>query len=85
VAEFWVGIRGDLTTEEIGALKAAGIVVADLRMSAAGWGEPPTEWKTLRTFVPVPAADESEAKAVIAEAVGLEADDLVVYSADVFR
>ena len=46
MGDFWVGVRGDLTAEQIEALKAAGIVVYDLRRTAGGWGEPPIEWET---------------------------------------
>jgi hypothetical protein len=36
---FWAGIRGDLTAEQLEALKSAGIVAYDLRRTAGGWGE----------------------------------------------
>jgi hypothetical protein len=84
VADFWVGMRGDLTAEIIEALKSAGIATYDLRRTAGGWGDPPIEWETLRTFVPVSAAGDSEAKAEVAGALGLDADDLLVYSVEVF-
>lgn len=85
MVEFWVGIRGDLAAEQVEVLKVAGIAVVDLRRSAAGWGEPPFEWNTLRTFVPVSAADESEARDEVARALGLEPNDLVAYSAEIWR
>jgi hypothetical protein len=85
MGEFWVGIRGDLTAEQIEALKAAGIVVYDLRRTAGAWGEPPFEWETLRTFVSVSAADDSEAKSVVAQPLGLDDTDLIAYSAEIFR
>lgn len=85
VDDFWVGIRGDLTAEQIKALKLAGIVAYDLRRTAAAWGEPPVEWETLRTFVRVAADDDSEAKAEVAQALGLDADDLLAYSTEIFR
>jgi hypothetical protein len=84
VGDFWVGIRGDLTAEQLEALTSAGIVAYDLRRTAAGWGEPPIEWETHRTFVRVSAADDSEARGE-ARALGLHADDLVAYSTEVFR
>jgi hypothetical protein len=85
VGDFWVGIRGDLTAEQLEALKSAEIVAYDLRRTAAGWGEPPIEWETQRTFVRVSAADDSEAKGEVARALGLDADDLVAHSTEVFR
>lgn len=84
VGDFWVGVRGDLTAEQTEALKAAGIVVYDLRRTAGAWGETPVEWQTLRTFVRVSTADDSEAKDEVAEALGLDATDLLAYSDDVF-
>jgi hypothetical protein len=66
------------------ALKAAGIVVYDLRMTAGAWGEPPVQWETLRTFVRVSAADDSEARGDVAGALGIEASDLVAYSNEFF-
>jgi hypothetical protein len=84
VVDFWVGIRGDLTPEAVEVLREAGIAVYDLRRTAGGWGDPPIEWETLRTFVPVSAPADSEAKAEIAGVLGLDADDLVAYSAEVF-
>jgi hypothetical protein len=85
MGDFWVGVRGDLTAEQIEALKAAGIVVYDLRRTAGGWGEPPIEWETLRTFVRVSAPDDSGAKGEVAQALGLDAGDLLAYSAEIFR
>ena len=85
MGEFWVGVRGDLTAEQMEALKAAAIVAYDLRRTAGGWGEPPIEWETLRTFVRVSARDDSEAKGDVARALGLDADDLLAYSPEVFR
>lgn len=85
MGDFWVGIRGDLTADAIEALKRSGIAVYDLRRTASGWGDPPIEWETLRTFVSVSAADDSEAKAVVAGVLGLDADDLLAYSGDVFH
>jgi precorrin isomerase len=84
VAGFWVGIKGDLTGEQREALKTGGIVVDDLRLISAGYGTP-THWETMRTCVHVPAVDESEAKAGVARAVGVDADDLLVFSAEIFR
>jgi hypothetical protein len=85
VGDYWVGIRGDLTAEELEALKSAGIVAYDLRRTAGGWGEPPIEWETLRTFVRVSAGEDSEARGVVAEALGLDAADLLAYSDEVFH
>lgn len=85
MAEFWVGIRGDLAPEQIAALTAAGIAPYDLRRLASGWGEPPIEWETMRTFVRVSADDDSAAKAEIERVLGLDAADLVAYSAEVFK
>jgi hypothetical protein len=82
--DFWVGIRGDLTAEAVEALRAAGIAVYDLRRTTGGWGDPPNEWETLRTFVSVSAAVDSDAKAEIAGVLGLDADDLLAYSAEIF-
>jgi hypothetical protein len=39
----------------------------------------------LRTFVRVAADDDSEAKAEVAQALGLDADDLLAYSTEIFR
>ena len=84
MAGFWVGIKGDLTAEQREALKAAGIVVDDLRLISAGYGTP-TQWETMRTCVHVPAVDESEARTEVARAVGVDADDLLAFSAEIFR
>jgi hypothetical protein len=84
MAGFWVGIRGDLTAEQREALKAAGIVVDDLRLISAGYGTPP-QWETMRTCVHVPAVDEAEAKTEVARTLGVEAGDLLAFSAAVFR
>jgi hypothetical protein len=84
MAGFWVGIRGDLIEEQREALMAAGIVVDDLRLISAGYGTP-TQWETMRTCVHVPAVDESEAKTEVARALAIDADDLLAFSAGVFR
>jgi hypothetical protein len=85
VGDFWVGIRGDLAAEQLEALKSAGIVAYDLRMTAGGWGEPPIEWETLRTFVRVSAGEDSEARGEVAEALGVDAADLLAHSDEVFH
>ena len=84
MAGFWVGIRGDLTAAQREALKTAGIVVDDLRLISAGYGTPP-QWETMRTCVHIPAVNESEAKTEVARTLGLEAGDLLAFSAEVFR
>ena len=84
MAGFWVGIKGDLTAEQMEALKTAGIVLDDLRLISAGYGTPP-QWETMRTCVHVPAVDESEARTEVARAVGVDADDLLAFSAEIFR
>jgi len=84
MAGFWVGIKGDLTGEQREALKTGGIVVDDLRLISAGYGTP-TQWETMRTCVHVPAVDASEARAEVARAVGVDADDLLAFSAEIFR
>ena len=84
MAGFWVGIKGDLTAEQREALKTGGIVVDDLRLISAGYGTP-TQWETMRTCVHVPAVDESEARTEVARAVGVDADDLLAFSAEIFR
>lgn len=85
MGDFWVGIRGELTAEQLEALKSAGIVAYDLRKTAAGWGEPPIEWETQRTFVRVSAAGDSEARGEVAQPLGLDADDLLAHSTEVFH
>jgi hypothetical protein len=84
MAGFWVGITGDLTAERREALKAAGIVVDDLRLISAGYGTPP-QWETMRTCVHVPAVDEAGARTEVARALGVDAGDLLAFSAEVFR
>jgi hypothetical protein len=84
MAGFWVGIKGDLTAEQMEALKTAGIVLDDLRLISAGYGTP-TQWETMRTCVHVPAVDESEAKTEVARTLGVDAGDLLAFSAEVFR
>ena len=84
MAGFWVGIKGDLTGEQREALKTGGIVVDDLRLISAGYGTP-TQWETMRTCVHEPAVDESEARTEVARAVGVDADDLLAFSAEIFR
>jgi hypothetical protein len=81
--EFWVGIRGNPTAEQLAALESTGIAVDDLRLISGGFGTP-VQWETLRTCVRIPAADESEAKATVAQALDSDAD-LVAYSAEIFR
>jgi hypothetical protein len=66
------------------ARKAATIFVYDLRRTAGGWGDPPIEWETLRTFVRVSARDDLAAKREVAGALGLDADDLLAYSDEIF-
>ena len=85
MGDFWVGIRGDLTSAQTEALRAAAIPVYDLRKTAGAWGEPPLEWEMLRTYVPVSAADDADARDLVADALGLDAADLVAYSAEIFR
>ena len=83
--DFWVGIPGELTLEQLGTLQGAGFAMGSgLRQTAAAYGLPPFQLKTIRTFVPVSANDESEATAAVATALALEPGDLVAYSADVF-
>jgi hypothetical protein len=84
MADVWVCVRGDLTEHQTTALKAAGIPVDDLRRISAAFGEPPIEWETQRTCVRV-HAEEAEAKAEIARALGIDADDLSAYSAEIFH
>jgi hypothetical protein len=81
VAEFWVGIKGDLAAEQAEALKSAGIAVDDLRRVSAGYAP---QWHTLRTFLRASAADESEARAEIARVLDLDADDLIAGSYEFF-
>lgn len=82
MSEFWVGIRGDLAAKQIETLKSAGIAVDDLRLISAGYDD---QWETKRTCVRVSAADESEAAAMVAGSVGVESDDLTVYSGHILR
>jgi hypothetical protein len=84
MAGFWVGIKGDLTAERREALKTGGIVVDDLRLISAGYGTPP-QWETMRTCVHVPAVDEAGARTEVARALGVDAGDLLAFSAEVFR
>jgi hypothetical protein len=42
--------------------------------------KPPIEWETLRTFVCVSAGEGAEARGEVAEALGLDAADLLAYS-----
>jgi hypothetical protein len=86
MADYWVGVRGDPTTEDLAALQSAGLDVSDLRNTSTGRYDAPAviEWRTLRTFVRVSADDEDAAKAQVAEVLGLPAPDLVAYSAAVF-
>jgi hypothetical protein len=66
-------------------LKSAGTVGYDLQRTAGSWGEPPIESETLRTFVRVSAGDDSEAKDEVAATLGLDADDLLAYSDEIFH
>jgi hypothetical protein len=81
MAEFWVGVPGDLTAEQFTTLTRNGITVEALRQTAGGRGEPPIEWRTLRTFVRVPAGDESAARARVADALTLPTGELIAYPA----
>jgi hypothetical protein len=81
VAEFWVGAKGEFTMQQIEGLRSAGVAVDDLRKSSAGYGD---QWETLRTFVRATATDKSEARAEIAQILGVDADALVAYSAEVW-
>jgi hypothetical protein len=82
MAEFWVGVRGDLTAEQIDALRSAGVAVDDLRRLSVGRDD---EWTTARTFVCAEAEDEAGARAEVAGALGLNADDLLTLSAEIWR
>lgn len=80
-----MGIKGDLGAEQVEALRSAGIASGDFRLISGGYGDFPIEWTTLRTCVQVSAADESEARADVARALGVDASDLLTFSAEVFR
>ena len=82
--EFWVGKQGTLEEDERTALQDSGVDVEDLRRMTASTGSA-RDWWTLRTFVSVPAADEFAARTRVAQVLELDADDLVAYSADIFR
>jgi hypothetical protein len=88
MAEFWVGIKGDLPAEQTEALTSTGIAADDLMVLSQGRGEVsarwPAQWETVRTFVRATAADEAEARVEVARALGLEAADLNAYSAELF-
>ncbi len=79
--QFWVGIRGDLTTEQFAALESAEFALGrGLRRTGACVGTPPFKWETQRTYVPVSANDKSEATAAVATALALKPGDLVAHS-----
>ena len=63
-------------------MKSAGIAVNDLRRLSGGYGD---QWQTLPTFARATAADESEARAEVALALGVGADVLIAYSAEIFN
>jgi hypothetical protein len=71
-----------LAEKQIEALKSAGVAVDDLRRLAAGFAP---NWETMRTFVLVTGADESVARAEVAQTLGLDAEDLLALSAEIFR
>lgn len=80
---FWVGVRGDLTAAQQQTLATAGMASeAQLRESNSSRGG---AWTTLRTFVRVGANDDAAAKGKVADALGIEAADLVAYDAGTFR
>lgn len=85
MAEFWIGAPGELSTEKLAALSEAGIAVDDLRQLVSGRGEGPIAWEVIRTCVRVSAEDESQATGKVAEALGVDARDVRVYSAEIFR
>ncbi len=78
MAEFWIGVKGDLTGEQKDALGSAGIAVDELRQISGGGGIP-AQWEPSITFVRVSATDEGEARQFVAQALGLEARDLFAY------
>ena len=80
MAEFWIGVKGDLTGEQKDALGLAGIAVDELRQISGGTGIPAqcavgAEHHVVR----VSATDEGEARQFVAQALGFEARDLFVY------
>jgi hypothetical protein len=83
MAEFWVGMKGDLAAEQMEALTSAGIAVDDLRRTLSGRGIP-IQWETMRTFVRVSAVDEPEARGKVARTLGLESGDLLTYPPEIF-
>jgi hypothetical protein len=88
MAEFWIGAPGELSTEQLAALSEAGIAVDDFRQLATGRSGHEAvviAWEVVRTFVRVPAEDESQATAKVAEALRVDARDLRAYSAEIFR
>jgi hypothetical protein len=84
MAEFWVGVKGDLTAEQGETLNSAGFALDDLRLISAGFGIP-VQWETMRTCIRVSAPDEARARDEVARALGFEPADLVGYSAEFFR
>ena len=84
MADHWVCVRGELVPEQVRALADAGIPVDDLRKISGGYGLP-IQWSTLRTCAKVSAADDAEARDKVTTALGVEATDLTVLPADVWK
>jgi hypothetical protein len=87
MAQFWIGISGDLTRGQHEMLAGIGSDLGlnldrGLRQTIGGYGNPPTNWETLRTFVSVEADDADAAAASVAGVLGLKPGDVVAYSGD---
>jgi hypothetical protein len=78
---FWVGVPGEFTAEQATALTSDGLDVDDLRRSQGGRGD---EWRTLRTFLRVPAEQKPDAVARVAAILDIDARKLSVHPEWVF-
>jgi hypothetical protein len=80
---YWVGVRGDLTSEQAATLHTNGLAATgQLRESVSRYGQ--AEWETLRTFVRTPGDTKTQAIERVATVLSLKPTDLIAYDAGMF-
>jgi hypothetical protein len=84
MGEYWVCVRGDLTPEQVTELGDAGIAARDLRKSLEG-SACRSSGRRCGPASGVSAGDDSEAKATVSAALGVETTDLTTLSAEVWK
>jgi hypothetical protein len=75
--DFRVRVNGELTPEQVEALRAADCVLDDVGEEPSAAGYYGTDLDVALTYVRVSAEDESEASAKVAHALGLDPSNLL--------